>query len=388
MIERMRAQFRKVFLLPMIAATLAALAFHASWIVGRPVSSAAAAEPAPTANNDNDDDALRAFAVIDPVDTHVHAFKSDPAFTELMTRLQLHVLDICVADTQGIYGELAAQLARAKGFVAANAGHARLCVTFNPFTFQRKDFAQSTVKQLHEEFAEGAVAVKIWKNIGMEMTTPDGKYVMPDDPAFAPIYREIAAENKTLVAHVAEPSSCWQPPNPDSPDYDYYKENPEWYMYLHPDHPRKEVILAARDHLLEENPRLRVVGAHLGSMETDVDEIARHFDRYPNFAVDTAARMEYLMIQPREKVRNFLIKYQDRVVYGTDLEFLAKDATTDAVKDWQDTYARDWKFLATDQMLPLRGREIEGLNLPEPVLRRIFHDNAVRWIPGIADSAK
>ena len=283
---------------------------------------------------------------------------------------------------------MAAQLARAKGFVAANAGHARLCVTFNPFTFQRKDFAQNTVKQLHEEFAEGAVAVKIWKNIGMEITTPDGKYVMPDDPAFAPIYRAIAAENKTLVAHVAEPSSCWQPPNPDSPDYDYYKENPEWYMYLHPDHPHKEVILAARDRLLEQNPKLRVVGAHLGSMETDVDEIARHFDRYPNFAVDTAARMEYLMIQPREKVRNFLIQYQERVLYGTDLEFLANETTPEALKDWQDTYARDWKFLATDQMLQLKGRQIQGLNLPKPVLRRIFHDNAVRWIPGIADSAK
>ena len=99
MIERMRAQFRKVFLLLLIAAAVAALAFHASWIVGRPVSSAAAAELAPTANNENDDDVLRAFAAIDPVDTHVHAFKSDPAFTELMTRLQLHVLDICVADT-------------------------------------------------------------------------------------------------------------------------------------------------------------------------------------------------------------------------------------------------------------------------------------------------
>jgi hypothetical protein len=388
LIERMRAQFRKICLLLLIAAAAAALAFLAIRVVAKPMFSAAAAEPAPTSNSDNDDNALRAFAAMDPVDTHVHAFKSDPAFTDLMARLQLHVLDICVADTQGIYDELAAQLARAKGFVAANAGHARLCVTFNPFTFQQKDFAQNTVKQLHEGFAEGAVAVKIWKNIGMEIKTPDGKYVMPDDPVFAPIYREIAAENKTLVAHVAEPSSCWQPPNPDSPDYDYYKENPEWYMYLHPDHPRKEVILAARDHLLAENPKLRVVGAHLGSMETDVDEIAKRFDLYPNFAVDTAARMEYLMMQPREKVRNFLIKYQDRVVYGTDLEFLAKDATPDAVKDWQDTYARDWKFLATDQMLPLRGREIQGLNLPEPVLRRIYHDNAVRWIPGIADSAK
>src|ERR1700733_3228093 len=385
----MRAQFKKVFLLLLLAAVAGGVAFLPNRVLGPPMFSAAASGRAAASNNDKDkDDALQAFAAMEPVDTHVHAFKSDPAFTDLLARLQLHVLDICVADTQGIYNDLATEVARAKGFVESSTGHARLCVTFNPFTFQQKDFAQNTVKRLQQEFADGAIAVKIWKNIGMELKTADGKYVMPDDPAFAPIYRAIAAENKTLVAHVAEPSSCWQPPNPDSPDYDYYRENPEWYMYLHPDHPRKEVILAARDHLLEQNPKLRVVGAHLGSMETDVDEIARHFDRYPNFAVDTAARMEYLMIQPREKVRNFLIKYQDRVVYGTDLEFLANESTAEALKDWQDTYARDWKFLATDQMLQLRGREIEGLNLPEPVLRRLFHDNAVRWIPGIANSAK
>ena len=387
MIESMRAHSKKAFLLSLIAAALAASAFLALRIVARPLFAAAAARPS-LAPGSNDDDALQAFAAMQPVDTHVHAFKSDPAFADLMARLRLRVLDICVADTQGIYGALAAQLARAKAFVGASPGHARLCVTFDPFTFQHKDFAQHTVKQLHQEFSDGAVAVKIWKNIGMELKTPDGRYVMPDDPAFAPIYREIAAENKTLVAHVAEPSSCWEPPNPDSPDYDYYKENPEWYMYLHPDHPRKEVILAARDHLLAENPKLRVVGAHLGSMETDVDEIAKRFDRYPNFAVDTAARMEYLMLAPREKVRNFLIQYQDRVVYGTDLEFLANETTPDALKDWQDTYARDWKFLATDQTLQLRGREIQGLKLPEPVLRRIYHDNAVHWISGIADAAK
>jgi predicted TIM-barrel fold metal-dependent hydrolase len=382
--ENMRAHFEKAPLALLLAAALAALAVLAIRVAAHPMIAAGVAAPSRAFA----DDEFQAFAALEPVDTHVHAFKSDPAFTDLMARLRLHVLDICVADTQGIYGELDAQLARAQGFVQASPGHARLCVTFNPFTFQQKDFAQDTVKQLHQEFAEGAVAVKIWKNIGMEIKTPDGRYVMPDDEVFAPIYREIAAENKTLVAHVAEPSSCWQPPNPDSPDYDYYKENPEWYMYLHPDHPRKETILAARDHLLAENPQLRVVGAHLGSMETDVDEIAKRFDRYPNFAVDTAARMEYLMLAPREKVRNFLIKYQDRVLYGTDLEFLNAEATPDALKDWQETYARDWKFLATDQTLQLRDRSIEGLNLPEPVLRRIYHDNAVRWIPGIAASSK
>ncbi len=382
MIENLRGNLKRVLLPVLLVAGMAAVGFLIGRNLAAPRLAAAASEPSPNA----DTAALQAFATMDPIDTHVHVFKSDPAFAELLAQLRLHVLDICVADTHGIYSELSTELARAKDFVGASPGHARLCVTFDPFTFQHKDFAENTVKHLHQEFAEGAIAVKIWKNIGMELKTPDGKYVMPDDPAFEPIYREMAAENKTLVAHVAEPSSCWQPPDPNSPDYDYYKENPEWYMYLHPDHPRKETILAARDHLLAENSQLRVVGAHLGSMETDVDEIAKRFDLYPNFAVDTAARMEYLMLAPREKVRNFLIKYQDRVLYGTDLEFLNSEATPDALKDWQETYARDWKFLATDQKLQLRGRQIDGLNLPQTVLRRIFHDNAVRWIPGIAAS--
>jgi predicted TIM-barrel fold metal-dependent hydrolase len=329
---------------------------------------------------------LKDFAALQPIDTHVHAFKSDPEFSNFMDLLQLHVLDIMVMDTQRIFRDLPVELPAGKNFVSSNEGHARLCVTFNPFIFQQKDFAKNTTEELRKEFADGAVAVKIWKNIGMEVKSTDGRYVMPDDPAFSAIYKAIAAENKTLIAHVAEPSSCWQPPNPESPDYDYYKENPEWYMYLHPDHPRKEVILASRDHLLEQNPKLRVVGAHLGSMETDVNEIAKRFDRYPNFAVDTAARMEYLMIQPREKVRTFLIKYQDRVLYGTDLEFLNDASTADTLKEWQETYARDWKFLATGETLQLRGRSVQGLALPAPVLQRIFHDNAVHWIPGILSS--
>src|SRR6202046_1837464 len=331
-------------------------------------------------------DELRAFAAMEPIDTHVHVFKSDPDFTDMLGRLRLHVLDINVADTQGIYGRLVTELERSRNFVQGSQGHASLCVTFSTFEFQQRYFAAKTIAELRQEFAAGAVAVKIWKNIGMELKRPDGRYVMPDDPVFEPIYQAIAAANKTLVAHVAEPTSSWKALDPDNPDYEYYKENPEWHMYLHPDHPRKETILAARDHLLEQNPKLRVVGAHLGSMETDVDEIAERFDRYPNFAVDMAARMEYLMIQPRDKVRNFLIKYQDRVLYATDLEFLNGQSAAEAEKDWRETYTRDWRFLGTDQMLPYRGRQIQGLKLPEAVLRHLFHDNAVQWIPGILPS--
>jgi predicted TIM-barrel fold metal-dependent hydrolase len=378
--------------MPINLKQIAMLSFAASVAVGLPYparSFTVAVGPATAAFDQTSQatDELRAFAAMEPIDTHVHVFKSDPDFTAMLGRLRLHVLDINVADSQGIYGQLSTELARSRSFMQASQGHASLCVTFSPFEFQQKDFAPKTTAELRQEFAAGAVAVKIWKNIGMELKRPDGRYVMPDDPVFEPIYQAIAAANKTLVAHVAEPTSSWKALDPDNPDYEYYKENPEWHMYLHPDHPRKEMILAARDHLLAENPHLRVVGAHLGSMETDVDEIAKRLDRYPNFAVDTAARMEYLMIQPREKVRNFLIQYQDRVVYGTDLEFLYDEPTADALKEWQQTYARDWKFFATDQMLPYRDRQIQGLNLPEQVVRHIFHDNALRWIPGIVPAS-
>jgi predicted TIM-barrel fold metal-dependent hydrolase len=377
--QRRLYNFRRL-LLP---ASIAALLVIAFFSLHRLATSPTFAAGSPRASSDAAN-SLQDFAAIDPIDTHVHAFKTDPAFTDLLVRLRLHVLDIAVADSQHIFGELPAELTRAKSFVGSSQNHAKLCTTFNPFDFERSDFTQNTIKSLRQQFADGAIAVKIWKNIGMELKTSAGRYVMPDDPAFRPILREIAAQHKTLVAHIAEPSSCWQPPDPNSPDHDYYTKNPEWYMYAHPERPRKEALLAARDHLLAENPTLRVVGAHLGSMEVDVDEIAKRLDRYPNFAVDTAARMEYLMLQPREKVRNFLIKYQDRILYGTDLEFLADESLAEAQNNWQETYAHDWKFLATNETLDNRGRKIQGLQLPASVLRRIYHDNAVRWFPGIS----
>ena len=89
-------------------------------------------------------------------------------------------------------------------------------------------------------------------------------------------------------------------------------------MYGKPHPASKHQILRARDRILEMNPNLRVVGAHLGSMEGNFHEIAQHLDRYPNFAVDLAARMPYLMLQPRAGMIAFILKYQDRLIYGTD----------------------------------------------------------------------
>jgi predicted TIM-barrel fold metal-dependent hydrolase len=331
---------------------------------------------------------LASFSALAPIDAHVHLYKDDPAFAAILKRLNLRVLDILVIDDRDPYGKgLEPQRSDVLKVAHTSAGRALFCTTFSPYEFEDPGFVQRTIRQLGADFAHGAIAVKIYKVMGMEMKSKAGKYVMPDDPAFKPIYQFIAAHHRTVVAHIAEPDSCWQPPNPANPDYSYYQQHPEEYAYAHPEWPSKAAILAARDHLLAENPKLRVVGAHLGSMETDVDEIAKRFDRYPNFAVDTAARIEYLMMQPRDKVRAFLIKYQDRVLYGTDLVVMPKDDTEKALAEWNDTYARDWKFFATNKTVEIKGRKFQGLELPEPVLRKLYHDNAVRWFPGAIGGA-
>ena len=95
-------------------------------------------------------------------------------------------------------------------------------------------------------------------------------------------------------------------------------------------------------------------------MELSVDDIAMHFDRYPNFAVDTAARVGYLMLQPRDKVKAFMIKYQDRVLYGTDLELYPQGNVEQAINHWQNTYAQDWKYFATDEIIRYQGHNIRG----------------------------
>ena len=346
------------------------------------VSSGAEAKAAASADAD-----LKAFAAVGPIDAHAHFYKDDPALGALFERLNLRILNICVIDNRDPdYGGLEPQRTDVLKLRRTTHGRAVFCTTFSPYEFEQPGFAQRSIQQLDGDFANGAIAVKIYKVMGMQMKSKAGKWVFPDDPAFEPIYKDIAAHHCTVVAHIAEPDSCWKAPDPTSPDYGYYKEHPEEYAYAHPEWPAKATILAHRDHMVAMNPDLRVVGAHLGSMEVDVDQMAARFDKYPNFAVDTAARVPYFMLQSRDKVRAFLIKYQDRVLYATDLVIMPRDDTRKAVGECNDNYARDWRFFATDQTVEYNGHTYKGIALPAPVVRKIFHDNAVHWLPGILSS--
>jgi len=317
------------------------------------------------------------------IDAHVHVLQTSPEYYRMLGALNIRVIDICTLDKYSAgFEAVAPQQATAHRAFRESKHKVAWCATFDPGDWEKPGFAREVERSLDESFRQGAVAVKIYKSIGMELKSRSGAYLMADDPAFAPIYGFIARRNRTLYAHLAEPTAAWLPLDPKSPHYGYYKNNPDWHMFLHPERPRKETILAARDHILEANPGLRMVGCHLGSMEEDVDLIAKRLDRYPNFAVDTAARVTDLMVQPREKVRAFLIRYQDRVLYGTDLSFGPEADAGKTIKSMRDVYALDWKYFSSAEWIETRTGRVQGLALPPEALRKIFRENALRWVPG------
>jgi predicted TIM-barrel fold metal-dependent hydrolase len=331
------------------------------------------------------DEELRRFTALEPVDTHTHIYKSDPAFFAMLRRLHLHTMDIVdVSDNANPERkDLAKENADVFGVARDSNGHVAACTTFDPYRFSQPGFTATAIRQLDESFKQGAIAAKVWKSVGMEVKDAKGNYILPDDPSLEPIYKDIATHHKTLVTHVADLDTAWGPLDPNGSDSAYFVNNPQWYMYKIPGSPSKQAILRARDHVLEMNPNLRMVGAHLGSMEADINQVAQHLDRYSNFAVDLAGRMHYLMVLPRAEVIAFITKYQDRIIYGTDNTIYPETDVQKWVIRSEASYAGDWRFLATDETLDSGGHKVQGLALPHSIVHKLYHDNAAIWIPGV-----
>ena len=322
------------------------------------------------------------------IDAHVHVFAESTPVLRVFDRLNLTGVNVAVVDRYDRGFETAPPQHRmAQRLARASKGRLPWIAALDDAGFARPGFATGAVLDVERALAQGAHGVKIYKSMGMELRAADGRYLLPDDPVFEPFFTALAHRGVTMYAHLAEPIAAWQPLDPKSPDYTYYRDNQAWYVSGRRGVPSKEAILAARDRVLEAHPRLRVVGCHLGSMEEDVDDIARRLDRHPNFAVDTAARISHLMLQPREKVRDFLIRYQDRILYGTDLSFLPGDDAARAARKLEERYARDWAYFATAETIDHEGGKVVGLALPDSVLRRLFRENALHWIPGLLPAA-
>ena len=156
-------------------------------------------------------------------------------------------------------------------------------------------------------------------------------------------------------------------------------------MYKHPDLPSYEEQIAARDRMLEKNPNLIFMGAHLGSLEWSVDELAKRLDKFPNMSVDMAARIGQVFYQTkedREKVRAFFIKYQDRILYATDMEDSGMADPIKKQSEMHNVWLQHWKYFTSEDVMTsdLISGEFQGLRLPRDVIDKIYLKNAKKWL--------
>ena len=329
------------------------------------------------------------FETFHKIDAHAHLETTDVSFVEVLKENNFLLMSLVTRSVS--QPQIEEEFRYARDLHKGHPESIAFATTFSMDGFGEPGWEERTLEWLKLSFDQGAIAVKVWKDIGMTFLDKDSSYILMDDARFDPIWDFIESQNKTLVNHVGEPLNCWLPLEKMTVrgDSSYFARHPEYHMYLHPEAPSHEALIASRDHVLEKHPGLRFVGCHLGSLEYDVDEQARRFDKYPNFSVDMAARISHFKVQDREKVRAFIIKYQDRLLYGTDIGIRSSSPEGASLVRMQqiveDTYLSDWTYFTSDQMLEQNDKVkvYQGLDLPVKVLIKIYSDNAKKMYPGI-----
>jgi len=319
------------------------------------------------------------------IDTHVHLRTYNPAFVEQAINDNFQILTIITRSSSQMY--INEQFKFVSFLKDSFPKTVFFATTFSMENWGTSNWQIKTIEQLKKDFENGALAVKVWKDIGMTFRDDNGNFIMIDDSSFDPILDFIASQNRTLIAHIGEPKNCWLSFDSMTVNNDrqYFIENPQYHMYLHPDYPSYLDHISARDHMLEKHPELRVVGAHLGSLEWNVEELANRLDRFPNLAVDMAARICHFQVQNRKRVRDFIITHQDRLLYATDLGVHEGSNMTTTKNRIHNIWLEHWKYFTTDEEMTSINvnRSFFGLKLPESVLKKIYFENAKKWLPGM-----
>lgn len=350
------------------------------------------------------------------INAHHHWIRPD----EDAIRAQIEVMDVV-----GIAAAVNLDGGRTDGtlpaWMALQKKHPGRFVTFAKFTladFERvrePGFFDSLVREVEAAAKMGIRGVKMWKDLGMLIK--DGPALLRvDDPRLDPFWARCGELGLPVLIHTADPRDFWEPITYNNPLYGLRKDEDQ--LHRIPGMPSWEDLMAQRDTVVRKHPKTTFIGAHFGSMEYDLQGLAERLDRFPNFHVESAARLRVLGRINPQAVRDFFIKYQDRILFGSDHSVLMgqrkggkanilvypvddhdwerldpKDA--DVVRRWKERqvvfFARNFEYFETDR-LDLKdpfGREgewnrLSGAKLPPEVLEKFYHGNAERLIPGLA----
>jgi predicted TIM-barrel fold metal-dependent hydrolase len=256
--------------------------------------------------------------------------------------------------------------------------------------WDQPDFAQQAVQQVEEGRRLGAAGFKEWKRLGLYLRDGQGKLIGIDDPRLDPMWERIGQLNLPVSIHVADPKAFFEPYNDKNERWKELKDHRSWWFGDTNKFPTFHELLESLNRVIARHPHTTFVCLHFGNDAEELDWVAASLDRYPNMSVDLAARLPELGRHDPQQVHDMFVKYQDRILFGTDFQSLEsklilgssgnEPPETDADAEvffrkeyrWLETWDKNWPH-----MTPIQGDwTISSIGLPAAVLRKIYFDNA------------
>jgi predicted TIM-barrel fold metal-dependent hydrolase len=252
-------------------------------------------------------------------------------------------------------------------------------------------WGENEADRFEREVGFGAKGIKFFKAMGLGARDADHKLIPIDDARFDPLIDRAAKLNAVVAIHVGDPKAFFDPPTPDNERYDELKLAPDWSFYGE-DYPPLMELWKQTERLVSRHPATTFLFIHLGLSE-DLDYMEKLLDAHPNVFVDTAARVPEFGRHPVDKVRAFFLKFQDRILFGTDLS-IAPDhwqlgsvsETPVGIEEAVKFYQAHFRFFETDQKnidhpTPIQGRwKVNAIHLPADVLHKLYFANAEKLI--------
>jgi predicted TIM-barrel fold metal-dependent hydrolase len=247
------------------------------------------------------------------------------------------------------------------------------------------DFGKAAAAELEHARELGARGLKIFKSLGLTIKDMSGQVVAIDDPRLDPIWDICGKLKMPVLIHAADPVAFFRPVDRRNERWMQLKRHPDWSFHG-PGFPTYEQVLAQQDRMIARHPQTVFISAHLSNSGEDLARLSRWLDETPNVYVDISGRVPELGRQPYA-ARRFLIRYQDRVLFGTDRYPGRADQPRNRIY-YRFLETDDEYFDYYDHPFPPEGEwKIHGVFLPDEVLRKIYHENAERALAGLMPRA-
>ncbi|HOM99058.1 MAG TPA: amidohydrolase family protein [Acidobacteriota bacterium] len=232
----------------------------------------------------------------------------------------------------------------------------------------------------------GAKGLKVLKTLGLYLRErlTEGPLVKVDDPRFDEMWEAAGSNHLPVMIHTSDPLAFFLPIDRFNERFEELNAHPDWSFYDR-DYPSDRELQEARVRVMQRHPRTTFVALHVAVAE-DLEYVSRCMRECPNMYVEIGARVGELGRQPRA-ARRFFEEFQDRIMFGTDAIPLPDGAETPQQVFVDELYEIYYRFLETDDEyfdyapapVPPQGRwRIYGLNLPDEILRKVYHNNAAR----------